>query len=108
MPELATVPLCESCGEPIQPWRRQFSTCCDGCDLLAPKKDDLSPVIVPHIVADPAKLPEYRVDTAIDGPIIHQTIDLAGSIIRRVMNTAEDQTKQALIALGWTPPKGKS
>lgn len=36
--------------------------------------------------------------------IIEQTIDIAGSHTRRVMDTAEQHIRDALIALGWTPP----
>jgi hypothetical protein len=39
-----------------------------------------------------------------DAGLIEQTIDIAGSIHRRVLNTQEEQIRQALIALGWTPP----
>ncbi len=36
--------------------------------------------------------------------LIEQTIDLAGIQTRRVMDTAETHIRDALIALGWTPP----
>jgi hypothetical protein len=41
---------------------------------------------------------------------IEQTVDLVfdgvrETIMRQVMNTKEQQVKDALIALGWTPPK---
>lgn len=38
------------------------------------------------------------------GGLIVQTIDLAGEVQRRVLDTAEQQVRNALIALGWTPP----
>lgn len=39
-----------------------------------------------------------------DGRIEHETKDIHNQIIREVMYTKEEQTKKALIALGWTPP----
>lgn len=39
--------------------------------------------------------------------IIEQTIDIAGSHTRRVMDTAEEHIREALIKLGWTPPADK-
>lgn len=57
--DLAAAPLCETCGEIVPPWRRAWSRCCDGCDRLSPRRDDdLSPVIVPHIVTAPVELPK--------------------------------------------------
>lgn len=38
------------------------------------------------------------------GGIIEQTIDIVGALQHRVLNTAEAQTREALIKLGWTPP----
>lgn len=49
---------------------------------------------------------KYGIDTNIIAPdIIEQRIDLGGGIIHRVLNTAEEQARQRLIELGWTPPK---
>lgn len=42
-------------------------------------------------------------DTTAEG-LIEQSIDLAGTMQKRVMNTAESQIRNALIALGWIPP----
>lgn len=36
--------------------------------------------------------------------LIEQTINIAGIQTTRIMNTAEQQIRAALIALGWTPP----
>jgi hypothetical protein len=44
------------------------------------------------------------VSTGFNDPLIEQTIDLRGDIHRTVMNTADQQIRQALIELGWTPP----
>jgi len=46
-----------------------------------------------------------------DGIIEQKTISEFGSnirknIIKQIMDTKQEQTKQALIKLGWTPPKG--
>lgn len=39
--------------------------------------------------------------------LIEQQIDILGETHRRILNTAEQQIRDALIALGWTPPSPK-
>jgi len=39
--------------------------------------------------------------------LIEQTIDIAGYRERRVLITADEHIREALIALGWTPPADK-
>ena len=39
-----------------------------------------------------------------DGRIL-QTTDIMGDIMRQVIRTKESQVREALIVLGWTPPK---
>jgi hypothetical protein len=51
----------------------------------------------------------YEVDTQIFDDQIHQEVwsvfgDVRAQVYKAVMNTAEAQTRQALISLGWTPP----
>lgn len=103
MPELA----CKKCNGPVERWRRNWSCYCDGCDLISPMKRPLSPVVRPHVVTDPLELREYSVDTVVNAPLIEQTIDLAGAVTRRVLNTSDHQIRKALIELGWTPPTEK-
>lgn len=40
----------------------------------------------------------------IDDRFINMRIDLAGSLATRVIDTQEKAIREALIALGWTPP----
>jgi len=43
-----------------------------------------------------------------DGQIIHETLDNEmRRISREVISTKEQQTRKALIAMGWTPPEGQ-
>ena len=39
-----------------------------------------------------------------NGIIEQETTDIFNETIKRVVNTQEEQIKQGLIALGWTPP----
>ncbi len=51
--------------------------------------------------------PTFKVGTTItDDRLITSTVDLAGAVHRRVLDTQEVQVRAALIALGWTPPEG--
>ena len=105
MTHFAIAPLCESCGEIIQPWRRAWSTLCDGCEALAPK-GPLRGIDAKIERFDPLPSYGFGVSTNIleNGLIEQVTLDLTGEIYRRVMNTAEEQVRMALIKLGWTPP----
>lgn len=48
---------------------------------------------------------QIKVETSFtESGLIEQTIDIAGSIQRRVMNTADEAIKLSLIAMGWTAP----
>lgn len=42
-----------------------------------------------------------------DNLIVQETTDLAGQVHRAVLNTQHNQTRKALISLGWTPPEEK-
>lgn len=53
---------------------------------------------------DPMRYEISVVTTASDG-VIDQAID---GLQRRIMDTSEEQTRQALIGLGWTPPDDRS
>ncbi len=37
--------------------------------------------------------------------LIKQTTEIGGQIIRTVINTQDEQIRNALIGLGWTPPE---
>jgi len=52
---------------------------------------------------------KYSIDTKIDGPIITQSIvdELLEQRFTTIINTRDEETKKALVELGWTPPKGK-
>jgi hypothetical protein len=52
----------------------------------------------------------FKVDTFIEGDIIKQEVstgfqDMHTIVVRQIMDTKEEQIRQALIKLGWTPPK---
>lgn len=53
----------------------------------------------------------YRIDTKImpDGKIVQELSevmdDMKQTLLRSVMDTKEQQTREALIRLGWTPPQ---
>lgn len=51
---------------------------------------------------------KYKVTVATnyfgDGDIETKVTNLAGEVSRFVISTREEQTRQALIGLGWTPP----
>jgi hypothetical protein len=54
---------------------------------------------------------DFQVTTSIDeetGVIVQDTVQMQGdevvNHIQHVINTQDDQVRQALIALGWTPP----
>lgn len=51
----------------------------------------------------------YKVDTEVVGEEIAQEVvyeagQLREVVLRQVLNTLDQQARQALIALGWTPP----
>jgi hypothetical protein len=55
---------------------------------------------------------DFQVTTSIDeeaGVIVQDTIQMQGdevvNHIQHVINTQDDQVREALIALGWTPPE---
>lgn len=50
--------------------------------------------------------PSVKISTTVlaDDFVIQEMIDLAGRFTRKVLDTQEQQIKQALISLGWTPP----
>lgn len=54
----------------------------------------------------------YRVNTTLldNGQIVQETERVQGgaheTVMRQVMDTYDEQIRQALIALGWTPPIG--
>jgi len=47
---------------------------------------------------------DIKTDIFKDGRIV-QTTDIMGSIMEQVIRTRDAQVREALIALGWTPPK---
>lgn len=53
--------------------------------------------------ADDSYKINIRTDVFRDG-VIEQTDSVMGQIMRRVLDTREEQVRQALIMLGWTPP----
>ena len=55
---------------------------------------------------------KYEMVTSIDGTVITQQMELVFSegrevIRRQAIDTAEEQVRQALITLGWSPPPVK-
>jgi Holliday junction resolvasome RuvABC DNA-binding subunit len=57
---------------------------------------------------------DFQVTTSIDeetGVIVQDTVQMQGdevvNHIQHVINTQDEQVRQALIALGWTPPETK-
>jgi hypothetical protein len=51
----------------------------------------------------------FKVDTFIEGDIIKQEVstsflNMHTIVFRQIMDTQEEQIRQALIKLGWTPP----
>lgn len=54
----------------------------------------------------------YKITTTplSDGKIVQEVfeIDTRQQIMRRIIDTQEQQTRDALIALGWTPPNFQS
>ena len=38
------------------------------------------------------------------GKIVSDTTDVHGTVMRRILDTQEQQVRQSLIALGWAPP----
>lgn len=51
---------------------------------------------------------KFKINTKVfpDGRIEQELVDLQGRIAREVMDTKDQQVRQALISLGWTPPGG--
>lgn len=51
---------------------------------------------------------EYKVTTDFDNNLIRQTVAYDGrAFVQMVMDLRERQIREALIALGWTPPEDK-
>ena len=51
---------------------------------------------------------QIAIKTHFNDRLIEQTIDIAGVVHRRVLHIGEEQIRQALIAMGWTPPRGQT
>ena len=68
---------------------------------------------LPDIKLNPMKdvvHPGFTINTDVynNGTIMQSMTDLVGVVSKRVIDTQDIQIKQALISLGWTPPKGEN
>lgn len=48
--------------------------------------------------------PVKRTRVTLNGTLLRYEIEVEGQVIDNMIDTADDEIQQALIALGWTPP----
>lgn len=54
--------------------------------------------------------PGFTINTDVynNGIIMQSMSDPIGNVSKRIIETQDNHTRQALISLGWTPPKGET